>query len=101
MPLTKHNFNFTGDIDVLFSQLFALCNNNADNPSPNEIMDYFAHIKIWSCVMLVFDRNPAVVKRMALDTEVMADLLSTVGWCCGLTTMWEVLCNKQDLLEGV
>mmetsp|Transcript_24090 Transcript_24090/g.35033 ORF Transcript_24090/g.35033 Transcript_24090/m.35033 type:complete len:90 (+) Transcript_24090:141-410(+) len=84
-----------------FSHLFALYNNDAGNPSPNEIMDYFVRIEMWNGVSLVLDSNPAVVKTIGLDTKVMADFLSTVGRCCRLTTMWGVLCNEQDLLEGV
>jgi len=91
----------TEDVNALFSHLFSLYNNDADNPSPNEIMDYFVHIEMWNGVTLVLDRNPAVIKRMGLDTKVMADFLSTVGRRCSLKTMWEVLRNEQDLLGGV
>mmetsp|Transcript_6836 Transcript_6836/g.10364 ORF Transcript_6836/g.10364 Transcript_6836/m.10364 type:complete len:224 (-) Transcript_6836:92-763(-) len=94
-------FNFTGDVKVLFSHLFAIYNNNAGNPSPNEIMDYFVRIEMWNGVSLVLDRNPAVVKTIGLDTNAMADLLSTIGRCCSMITMWEVIRNEQDLLEGV
>eukprot|EP00957_Ditylum_brightwellii_P205616 15344627-Ditylum_brightwellii.AAC.1 len=95
------NFNFAGDIKVLFSHLYALCSNDTDNPSPNEIMDCFIHVEMWNGVTLNVDRNPAVIKTIGLVTEVMADLLSAVGWCCSLKTMWEVLCNEHDLLKGV
>eukprot|EP00957_Ditylum_brightwellii_P095787 7298000-Ditylum_brightwellii.AAC.1 len=64
-------------------------------------MDYFAHIEMWNCVTLNIDRNPAVIKKIGLDTKAMADLLSTIGRCCSMTTMREVLRNEQDLLEGV
>eukprot|EP00957_Ditylum_brightwellii_P106070 8090840-Ditylum_brightwellii.AAC.1 len=101
MSFQRDSFNFAGDVKVLLSHLFALCSNNADNPSPNEIMDYFVHIKMWNGVMLNVDRNPAVIKTIGLDTKAMVDLLSTVGQCCTLTTMWEVICHEQDLLEGV
>jgi len=89
------------DVKVLFSHLFALFNKDADNPSPNKIMDCFVHIEMWNGATLVLDTNPAVIKTMGLDTKVMADLLSTVGRCCSLKAMWEVLCNEQDLLEDV
>eukprot|EP00957_Ditylum_brightwellii_P157509 11988474-Ditylum_brightwellii.AAC.3 len=101
MSLQKNKFNFTGDVKVLFSHLFALCNSDTENPSPNEIMDYFVHVEMWNGATLVLDRKPTVIKTMGLDTKVMADLLSTVGRCCSLTTMWEVIRNEQDLLEGV
>mmetsp|Transcript_6845 Transcript_6845/g.10379 ORF Transcript_6845/g.10379 Transcript_6845/m.10379 type:complete len:235 (-) Transcript_6845:193-897(-) len=106
MPLHRYNhnfsyFNFTGDVKVLFSHLFALYNNDAGNPSPNEIMDYFVRIEMWNGVSLVLDSNPAVVKTIGLDTNAMADLLSTIGRCCSMITMWEVIRNEQDLLEGV
>eukprot|EP00957_Ditylum_brightwellii_P207083 15351401-Ditylum_brightwellii.AAC.1 len=101
MSLKRDNFNVTGDVKVLFSHLFALCNNDTDNPSPNKIMEYFIHIEIWNDVTLNVDRNPAVVKTMGLVTRAMTDLLSKVGRCCNLTTMWEVIRNEQDLLEGV
>jgi len=101
MSLKRDNFIFTGDVKVLFSHLFALCNNDADNPSPNEIMDYFVHIKMWNGVTLNVDRNPDVIKTIGFDTKVMADLLSTVGRLCSLKTMWEVIRNEQDLLGGV
>mmetsp|Transcript_16111 Transcript_16111/g.23669 ORF Transcript_16111/g.23669 Transcript_16111/m.23669 type:complete len:119 (-) Transcript_16111:1251-1607(-) len=87
--------------EFLFSHLFALHNNDAGNPSPNEIMDYFVRIEMWNGVSLVLDRNPAVVKTIGLDTNAMADLLSTIGRCCSMITMWEVIRNEQDLLEGV
>eukprot|EP00957_Ditylum_brightwellii_P007035 532625-Ditylum_brightwellii.AAC.1 len=64
-------------------------------------MDYFIHIEMWNGATLVLDTNPAIIKTMGLDTKVMADLLSTVGRSCSLTTMWEALRNEQDLLEGV
>eukprot|EP00957_Ditylum_brightwellii_P190946 14539543-Ditylum_brightwellii.AAC.1 len=70
-------------------------------------MDYFVHIEMWNGVMLHVDRNPAVIKTIGFDTKVMADLLSIVGrFCspntmCSLKTMWEVIRNEQDLLEGV
>jgi len=101
MTLQRVTADCTGDVKDLISHLFALCNNNADNPSPNEIMDYFVHIEMWSGATLVLDTNPAVIKTMGLDTKVMADLLSTVGRCCSLKAMWEVIRNEQDLLEGV
>mmetsp|Transcript_16113 Transcript_16113/g.23673 ORF Transcript_16113/g.23673 Transcript_16113/m.23673 type:complete len:224 (-) Transcript_16113:1179-1850(-) len=101
MHLQRYNHNFTGDVKVLFSHLFALYNNDAGNPSPNEIMDYFVRIEMWNGVSLVLDRNPAVVKTIGLDTNAMADLLSTIGRCCSMITMWEVIRNEQDLLEGV
>eukprot|EP00957_Ditylum_brightwellii_P113600 8660833-Ditylum_brightwellii.AAC.1 len=93
-------YNFTGDVKILFSHLFAVYNNNAGNPFPHETMGYFVHIEMWNGVSLVLDSNPAVVKTIGLDTNAMADLLSTIGWCCSLTTMWEVICNEQNLLEG-
>jgi len=99
--LQRCYFNFTGDVKVLFSHLFALYNNDAGNPSPNEIMDYFVRIEMWNGVSLVLDSNPAVVKTIGLDTNAMADLLSTIGRCCSMITMWEVIRNEQDLLEGV
>eukprot|EP00957_Ditylum_brightwellii_P085068 6467896-Ditylum_brightwellii.AAC.1 len=64
-------------------------------------MDYFIHIQLWNGATLVLDRNPIFIQTMGLDTKVMADLLSRVGQCCSLTTMWGVFCNEQDLLEGV
>jgi len=104
-PLQGEDFYFTGDVEVLFSHLFALCNNNTDNHYPKETIDYFIRIELWNGVTLVLDRHPTlmspVTETMGLDTKVMADFLSTVGRCCRLTTMWEVLCNEQDLLEGV
>eukprot|EP00957_Ditylum_brightwellii_P067215 5101286-Ditylum_brightwellii.AAC.1 len=101
MHLQRCYFNFTGDVKVLFSHLFAVYTKDAGNSSPNEIMDYFVRIEMWNGVMLVLDSNPAVVKTIGLDTKVMADLLFTVGRHCSLTTMWEVIRNEQDLLEGV
>jgi len=88
-------------VKVPFSHLFALFNNNADNPSPKEVLDYFVNIEMWNGATLVLNRNPAVIKTMGLDTKAMADLLSTVGRCCSLKAMWEVIRNEQDLLEGV
>jgi len=99
--LQEDNSNFTGDIEILFAHLFALCHNNTDNHSPREIMDYFIRIQLWNGTTLVLDRNPTVIKTMGLDTKVMADFLCRVGRCCNLTTMWVVLSNEQDLLEGV
>eukprot|EP00957_Ditylum_brightwellii_P035928 2722578-Ditylum_brightwellii.AAC.1 len=64
-------------------------------------MNYFIRIQLWNGTSLVLDRNPTVIKTMGLDTKVMADFLCRVGQCCSLTTMWVVLCNEQDLLEGV
>eukprot|EP00957_Ditylum_brightwellii_P203695 15335822-Ditylum_brightwellii.AAC.1 len=101
MSFQWDDFVFTGDVKILFFHLFALCNNDADNPSPNEIMDYFVHIKMWNGVTLNVDRNPDVIKTIGFDTKVMADLLSTVGRLCSLKTMWEVIRNEQDLLGCV
>eukprot|EP00957_Ditylum_brightwellii_P034331 2604365-Ditylum_brightwellii.AAC.1 len=69
MSLQRGNFNFTGDVKALISHLFALFNNNADNPSPNEILDYFVHFEMWNGAKLVLDRNPAVIKTIGLDTK--------------------------------
>jgi len=99
--LQRDAFNLTRDAEMLFSHLFALYNNNADNPSPNEIIDYFIHMEMWNGATLVLGRHPAAIKTMGLDTKVMADFLSTVGRRCSLKTMWEVLRNEQDLLGGV
>eukprot|EP00957_Ditylum_brightwellii_P004732 359886-Ditylum_brightwellii.AAC.1 len=85
----------------LISQLSALCNSNTDNPSPNEILNFFVRIELWNGITFVLDKHPIVVKAIDLDTNVMADFLSTVGRCCRLTTMWKILCNKQDLIQGV
>eukprot|EP00957_Ditylum_brightwellii_P067894 5154684-Ditylum_brightwellii.AAC.1 len=64
-------------------------------------MDYSIGIQLWNNAMLLLDRHPTVIKKMGLDTKVMADFLSTVRWCFNLTTVWEVIHNGQDLLEGV
>eukprot|EP00957_Ditylum_brightwellii_P068528 5202577-Ditylum_brightwellii.AAC.1 len=64
-------------------------------------MDYFIHTEMWNGATLVLERHPTVFKTMSLDTKVMPDFLSTVGRRCRLTTLWEVLRNEQDLLEGV
>eukprot|EP00957_Ditylum_brightwellii_P119158 9089192-Ditylum_brightwellii.AAC.1 len=101
MSLQRDTSSFTKDVKAIFSHLFALYNNNADNLTPKEIMDYFVHIKMWNGVTLVLDRNPAVIKTIGLDTKAMADFLSTVGRFCSVKTMWEVIRNEQDLLEGV
>jgi len=105
MSLQIHASRCTGDSKEIFSQLFALCNSNALTRPPREIMDYFIRNQLWNGVTLVLDRHPTlmspVTETMGLDTKVMADFLSTVGRCCSLTTMWEVLRNEQDLLEGV
>mmetsp|Transcript_24083 Transcript_24083/g.35022 ORF Transcript_24083/g.35022 Transcript_24083/m.35022 type:complete len:311 (+) Transcript_24083:109-1041(+) len=105
--------DLTEDVRVLFSHLFALCISNTLIVSrhfpqyltlthpPKETMDYFIRIQLWNGTTLVLDRNPTVIKTMGLDTKVMADFLCRVGRCCNLTTMWVVLSNEQDLLEGV
>eukprot|EP00957_Ditylum_brightwellii_P076170 5790192-Ditylum_brightwellii.AAC.1 len=56
-----------------------------------------------SCIDSYHDQNNgfAVIKTMGLDANIMTDFLRTVGQCCNLTTIWEVIYNKQDLLEGV
>uniref|UniRef100_A0A7S1ZWQ8 Uncharacterized protein n=1 Tax=Ditylum brightwellii TaxID=49249 RepID=A0A7S1ZWQ8_9STRA len=93
----------TEDVEVLLSRLFDLYNSNTHTLPPKEIMDYFIHIQLWNGVTLVLDRhNPtALIQTMGLDTKVMADFLSTVGRHCSLTTIWEIIRNEQDLLEGV
>eukprot|EP00957_Ditylum_brightwellii_P147105 11200838-Ditylum_brightwellii.AAC.1 len=102
MTLQTHTTSCTGDVKELFSHLFGLCNRNAlTRPPQKNIIDYFIRIQLWNGVKLVLDRHPTAIKTMGLDTKVMADFLSTVEQCCILTTMWEVLRNEQDLLEGV
>eukprot|EP00957_Ditylum_brightwellii_P169357 12890154-Ditylum_brightwellii.AAC.2 len=105
MSLETRTSGCTEDVKVLLSHLFALCNISTNDtcPPPKEIMDYFIHIQLWNGVTLVLDRhNPtALIQTMGLDTKVMADFLSTVGRHCSLTTIWEIIRNEQDLLEGV
>jgi len=93
--------NCTEDVKMLFSHLFSLCSNNTHNHSPKEIMEYFIRIQLWNGTTLVLDRHPTVIKTINIDTKVMADFISMTGRCCNLATMWEVLRNEQDLLEGV
>eukprot|EP00957_Ditylum_brightwellii_P207906 15355070-Ditylum_brightwellii.AAC.1 len=89
------------DVKVLLSHLFHLCSSNAHTHSPKDIMDYFISIHLWNGAMLVLDRHPTIIKTMDLDTKLMADLLSLLGWGFSLIRMWEVICNEQDLLEGI
>eukprot|EP00957_Ditylum_brightwellii_P088971 6775343-Ditylum_brightwellii.AAC.1 len=91
----------TGYVEMLFTRLFAICNNNTDHHTPKEIMDYFICIQLWNGTTLVLDRNPTVIKAMGLDTKVMADFLSRVGRCCSLKAMWGVLYDEQNLLAGI
>ena len=94
-----------GDVKVLLSHLNDLCSSNAYTRPPKDLMEYFFSIQLWNVTMLVLDRHPnaitKVIKTMDLDTKLMADFVSTVGRCCRLKTMWEVICNEQDLLGGV
>eukprot|EP00957_Ditylum_brightwellii_P052174 3955536-Ditylum_brightwellii.AAC.1 len=62
-------------------------------------MRFFIRFELWNGVAFVLDKHPTIVKTMDLDIKVMADFLSMVGRCCGLTTMWKVICNEQDLLK--
>jgi len=93
----------TKDVKKLFGYASALYKNDTTNSSIslNEIMNYFISIELWNGVTLVFERHPTVIKSMHLDTNVMAHFLFMVWRCCSLTTMWEVICNEQDLLEGI
>jgi len=102
MPLEEQYFQpETPDEKMLFDCLYNLYNDKTDNPSPEEIMSFFIHFELWSGVAFVLDRHPTIVKTMDLDTKVMADFVFMVGCCCRLTTMWKMICNEQDLLEGV
>mmetsp|Transcript_13880 Transcript_13880/g.17653 ORF Transcript_13880/g.17653 Transcript_13880/m.17653 type:complete len:328 (+) Transcript_13880:304-1287(+) len=92
--------------------LFSFCSAiytapSSNNPSISETVTFFASIEhfidmdVWNGVAFVLDKHPNVVKMMNVDTNAMALLLSKVGRCCRLTTMWKLICNEQDLLEGV
>jgi len=76
-------------------------NSNAHACLPKDILEYFISIQLWNGAMLVLDRHSTVIKTMALETKLMADLLSTFGRRFSLIAMWEVIRNKQDLLGGV
>jgi hypothetical protein len=93
-----------GAVKVLLSHLNDLCSSNAPTCTPKELMEYFFSIQIWNVTMLVLDRYPhaitKVIKTLDMDTKLMAYFLSTVGRRCKLITMWEVICNEQDLLGG-
>uniref|UniRef100_A0A7S2E7D9 Uncharacterized protein n=1 Tax=Ditylum brightwellii TaxID=49249 RepID=A0A7S2E7D9_9STRA len=89
------------DVKKLVSYVSAVYSEITDNPSPNEIMTYFVSINLWNGVAFVLNKHPGVVKAMDLDAKIMTNFLFMVGRCGRLTTMWEVLCNDQDLLGGV
>jgi len=91
----------TKDHKMLFHCLYSLYNDKTDNPSLEEIIQFFAQFKVWNGVAFVLEKDPALAQTMNLDTNVMADFLFMAGRCCELTTMWRVICNEQDLLEGV
>mmetsp|Transcript_24180 Transcript_24180/g.32139 ORF Transcript_24180/g.32139 Transcript_24180/m.32139 type:complete len:440 (-) Transcript_24180:69-1388(-) len=70
-----------------------------------EIMTFCLDKKWWFGVKLMIDRYPNVAPRVLKSTGVktyaMPNFLFMIGKRCRLTTMWEVIRNEQDLLEGV
>jgi len=85
----------------LLFHVSSLYSSKTDNPPPVEIMAFFLQIKLWNGIVFLLDRYPNVVKTMDLDSNIMAYFISMVGHRCKLTTMWKIICNEQDLLEGV
>mmetsp|Transcript_69059 Transcript_69059/g.102609 ORF Transcript_69059/g.102609 Transcript_69059/m.102609 type:complete len:374 (-) Transcript_69059:200-1321(-) len=62
---------------------------------------FFAEINWWHGLSWVFDRYPSIVQDMDIGTAVLPHLLSLVGKCCNITTMWEMIINKQDIMAGI
>jgi len=93
--------NTLRDVKDLFFHISSLFNENQSNPSPYEVMSFFIGTNWWNGAFLVIDEYPAVIKTLGLHIKVMADYLSAVGKCCSLTTMFKVIQNEPELLEGV
>uniref|UniRef100_A0A7S4RVF6 Uncharacterized protein n=1 Tax=Ditylum brightwellii TaxID=49249 RepID=A0A7S4RVF6_9STRA len=100
----------TEDIQKFISYASIICghgvanaiNQNRTSPSPVEILRFFINIQWWNGVLLTLDRHPAkVVQSLDLHTNIMSELLSKIGRCCRLTTVWKVILNEQDLLADV
>mmetsp|Transcript_1157 Transcript_1157/g.1894 ORF Transcript_1157/g.1894 Transcript_1157/m.1894 type:complete len:365 (-) Transcript_1157:79-1173(-) len=72
-----------------------------NNLIPNETINFFFGIHWWNGVYSVFDKHPALIQTLDLPTYVMADFFSVLRRKCKLTTMWDAIRNKQDLLAGV
>uniref|UniRef100_A0A7S2N434 Uncharacterized protein n=1 Tax=Helicotheca tamesis TaxID=374047 RepID=A0A7S2N434_9STRA len=87
----------SGDVKEILTRISVLFAEIVDNSSKDEILSFFANIKWWNGVVLVLIRYPTVTRTIELETTVKADFLSMVGRRCKLKTMWQVICNEQDL----
>jgi len=65
------------------------------------MMDYFIGIQWWNGVLLVLDRHPLLKKQMEVDTKVFPNFLSVIGRRCNIKTLWLVISNELDIMEGI
>jgi len=91
--------NASNKVERLLSRFSSLLKYEANNSSPNEVMNFIMSNNLHSGVALVINKYPSVAKTLGLQTDVMADFLCVVGRYCTLKTMWEVITNEQELLE--
>jgi hypothetical protein len=92
---------FNNDLLYLLWSVSTLFCDEINVTSLKLSMELFIEIKWQKGIWLVINKYPAIIKKMDLHTNVMADLLYKVGKKCGLMKFWEMLQNEQELLKGV
>jgi len=95
-----------GIIRVVMSYIYEVYNDGddgsvLDNNLCKGMMDFFISIQWWNGLFLVFDRRPLLTKQMNLKINIFPNFLSAVGRYCNIKTMWWLIYNELDILEGV
>jgi len=92
------------DTQKLLLHVTGLFNDKEDNKAcvAEEATNFFTEIEWWSGILLVLVKYPTVITQTSsLHIKTIPDLLSMVGHCCNIKTMWKILCEKQDLFKDI
>uniref|UniRef100_A0A7S2MIC7 Uncharacterized protein n=1 Tax=Helicotheca tamesis TaxID=374047 RepID=A0A7S2MIC7_9STRA len=98
----RRNTENDADVKKVFTYVYKLFDDaSIDNDCLKEMVDYFISIQWWNGVLLLLDRHPLLKKQMEVDTKVFPNFLSVVGQRCNMKTMWLIISNELDIMEGV
>jgi len=90
----------SAEVRDLLCHVSSLLSNEVFDPPSNGSKAYFINIELWNGVFLVINKHPTITKGFNLRMNVMPKFLSRVGERCSLRTMWKVIIDERELLQG-
>mmetsp|Transcript_25498 Transcript_25498/g.33921 ORF Transcript_25498/g.33921 Transcript_25498/m.33921 type:complete len:367 (+) Transcript_25498:346-1446(+) len=93
--------NASSQSNILVGGISHIFQDNLDIDVAKTILYSFIDIGWWNGVARVFSCHTAVIRSLDIHDRIFPRLLSVIGRRCALMTVWEIVCNRQDLITTV